>query len=406
MVQALEGMSQGGRGADAKAPVEEERKRGKVLLVDDEPTVLRSLSRHLGAAGYEVHTCSEGPVAVRRLRMEGFDVVVSDIAMPDTNGIELLRAVRQHDPHLPVVLVTGTPVVESAIEAVQHGAFGYLLKPVNTQELLSTIARAVQLNRLARAKHDALTALGTATGGDADRVGLETTFNRALESLWIAFQPIVRASDHSVFGYEALLRCREPTLPHPGAVLDAAERLNELQRLGQIARERASQPMLDRGGEQTLFVNLHPEDLLDPTLLLPDAPISRLASRVVLEITERSSLEKIPDVRGRVRSLRERGFRIAVDDLGAGYAGLSSFAQLEPDIVKLDMSLVRDVNDNPIKRKLVRSMTSLCQDMGLMIVAEGVETPAERDTLVELGCDLLQGYQFARPGVAFPQAEW
>jgi EAL domain-containing protein (putative c-di-GMP-specific phosphodiesterase class I) len=100
------------------------------------------------------------------------------------------------------------------------------------------------------------------------------------------------------------------------------------------------------------------------------------------------------------------GFRIAIDDLGAGYAGLTSFALLEPEIVKLDMTLVRDVHLNSTKQKLVRSMTQLAHDMGMMVVGEGVETAAERDALVNLGCDLLQGYLFAKPNMAFPAVTW
>ncbi|MEO8904213.1 MAG: EAL domain-containing protein, partial [Polyangiaceae bacterium] len=87
---------------------------------------------------------------------------------------------------------------------------------------------------------------------------------------------------------------------------------------------------------------------------------------------------------------------------GAGYAGLTSFAQLEPEYVKLDMSLVRDVHENPTKQKVIRSMVHLCHDVGKQIIAEGVERIAERDALVELGCDLLQGYLFAKPGRPFP----
>jgi EAL domain-containing protein (putative c-di-GMP-specific phosphodiesterase class I) len=149
-------------------------------------------------------------------------------------------------------------------------------------------------------------------------------------------------------------------------------------------------------------LNLHPEDLLDPVLHAEGTALAELAPRVVLEITERASLHKVTDVRARVTALRERGFRVAVDDLGAGYAGLSSFAQLEPDIVKLDMTLVRDVHKTPVKRKLVASMTQVCRDLGLSVVAEGVECAEERDVLVEVGCDLLQGYHFAKPGKPFP----
>ena len=97
------------------------------------------------------------------------------------------------------------------------------------------------------------------------------------------------------------------------------------------------------------------------------------------------------------------GFRIAVDDLGAGYAGLTSFAVLDPDIVKVDMNLVRGIESSAVKRRLVSSVVSLCREMEMMLVAEGVETAAERDVLSDLGCDLFQGFLFARPASAFYQ---
>jgi len=114
----------------------------------------------------------------------------------------------------------------------------------------------------------------------------------------------------------------------------------------------------------------------------------------------------VPDVRSRIAALRDIGYRIAVDDLGAGYSGLTSFALLEPEFVKLDMSLVRGIDTNVTKQKVVRSMTSLCREMGMKVVAEGVETPTECDVLVNLDCDLLQGFLFARPGKPFPEVQW
>ena len=202
------------------------------------------------------------------------------------------------------------------------------------------------------------------------------------------------------------MRSTEPSLPHPGAVLDAAERIGQLDVLGRTVRERTVRPFAHYRRPELLFVNLHVTDLLDPQLLSPQAPLSRLASQVVLEITERSSLDKVPDVRSRIAALREMGFRIAVDDLGAGYAGLTSFALLEPDFVKLDMSLVRGIDASLTKQKIVRSMTSLCHEMRMQVVAEGVETPSECSTLVGLECDLLQGFLFALPGPPFPEAQW
>jgi EAL domain-containing protein (putative c-di-GMP-specific phosphodiesterase class I) len=100
-------------------------------------------------------------------------------------------------------------------------------------------------------------------------------------------------------------------------------------------------------------------------------------------------------------ALRAMGFRLAVDDLGAGYAGLSSLAIVAPEVVKIDMSLVRDVHGSESKQEVIRSMTRLAADLEMELIVEGVETVAERDTLVKLGCDLMQGYLFARPGAGF-----
>jgi EAL domain-containing protein (putative c-di-GMP-specific phosphodiesterase class I) len=376
-----------------------------VLLVDDEPAFLRALARYLREGPHNIETFATAPEAIERVRKGGVDVVVSDISMPGMTGLELLRAIRAHEPDLPVVLVTGLPALESATEAIEHGVLKYIVKPVDPAALRSTVDQAVQLYRLARMKREALELLGM-TGGASDRAGLEAGFERALSSLWVALQPILRSGDGSVFGYEALLRSCEPSLPGPAEVLDAAERLSQLNRLGRAVRSLAVKPLLNAGDEFALFVNLHPEDLLDPELVSADSELAAIATRVVLEITERASLENVANVRSRVKALRELGFRIAIDDLGAGYAGLTSFALLEPDIVKLDMALVRGIDQKPVQQKLVKSMTSLCKDMGLLVVAEGIETPAERDALIGLGCDLLQGYLFAHPGPPFPHAEW
>lgn len=378
----------------------------RVLIVDDDETLGRALARQLTRCGYEVSVHHHGSTALEAVQSGGFEAVVSDIEMPGLTGIELLRRVRNHDRDLPVILITGAPAIETAADAVEHGAFRYLIKPLDLGEFSRTVRRASQLYRLARAKRDAQRLLGTGRGEAADLIPLELSFERALDTLWIAFQPIVRAADRTVFGYEALLRSSEPSLPHPGAVLDAAEKLGALPRLGRVIRQRASEPMLSGDPSWILFLNLHPEDLLDPVLHAEGTPLSALAPRVVLEITERASLHKVPDLGARVAALRERGFRVAVDDLGAGYAGLSSFAQLEPDIVKLDMTLVRDVHKTPVKQKLVASMTQVCKELGLSVVAEGVECAEERDVLVEVGCDLLQGYHFAKPGKPFPSANF
>jgi EAL domain-containing protein (putative c-di-GMP-specific phosphodiesterase class I) len=382
--------------------MEAEQKGPRALVVDDEDAVLRAHARILTKAGYRVETALDGAAAERAIESGAFDVIFSDIDMPEMNGIQLLERVRSRDLDVPVVLVTGSPSVDTAARAMEQGALRYLVKPVAPDMLVKVAGDAVRLHKIAKAKRQALDLAGGVDRFTGDRAGLAASFDRAMESLYIAYQPIVAWGARTVYAYEALLRSREPSLPHPGAVLDAAERLGRVHELGRLIRARAIRPKEPLGEGTLLFLNLHPSDLLDEDLFSPDGALARMADRVVLEITERASLDGIKDVRTRMASLRKLGFRIAVDDLGAGYAGLTSFTLLEPDVVKLDMALVRDVHREPKKQTLVKTMVTMCKELGIVVTSEGIEVPEERDELARAGCDLMQGYLFAKPGDAFP----
>jgi EAL domain-containing protein (putative c-di-GMP-specific phosphodiesterase class I)/CheY-like chemotaxis protein len=385
-------------GVEAKqGPESEAAGRGLVLLVDDEQSIARAYARTLGAAGFAVEIAFDGKAAAAAARERNFDVIVSDIAMPEMNGLELLRAVREHDLDVPFVLMTGGPAIESAVRAVEYGALRYLIKPVTASELEEVVVRAVRLHQMARIKREALEMFRLEGKHLGDRAGLEARFASALNSLWIAYQPIVSWSRRSTFAHEALVRNEEPTLRSPPDLFEAAERLGRLEELGRNVRDRVAKTLDANPVDGLLFINLHAMELADDRLLAPDAPLSRHAARVVLEVTERAPVEQIRDATTRVAQLRALGYRIAVDDLGAGYAGLTSFAHLEPDVVKVDMSLIRGLDRSPMKQKLVGSIVSLCRDLGIEIIAEGIETPAERDALVRVGGDLCQGYLFARP---------
>lgn len=311
----------------------------RALVVDDDEALLRAHARALTKGGYQVETAADGKAAARALHGADFDVVLSDIDMPGMNGIQLLAQVRARDLDLPVVLITGTPSVDTAIQAMEQGPLRYLVKPVEMTALVAVAGDAVRLHGIAKAKRLALDLAGGVDRFVGDRAGLTASFERAMESLHIAYQPIIAWGAKRVYAYEALLRSREPSLPHPGAALDAAERLGRVHELGRLIRAMAVNPPEPLASDTLLFLNLHPSDLLDDELFRQDGLLAAIATHVVLEITERASLDGIRDVRSRVAALRKLGFRIAVDDLGAGYAGLTSFTLLEPDIVKLDMAL-------------------------------------------------------------------
>jgi EAL domain-containing protein (putative c-di-GMP-specific phosphodiesterase class I)/ActR/RegA family two-component response regulator len=374
----------------------------EVLIVDDEPLTARGYARALTAAGYNVTVASAGREGAALARSKSYDVIVSDITMPDMDGLALLRDIRQSDLDVPMIFMTGSPALESALEAIEYGAFRYLLKPVGLEALLDIVARAVRVHKLARVRREAGQIRDQEGKQIGDRAGLEARFSSAIDKLWVAAQPIVSWSGRSVFAYETLLRTDEPTLRSPLDFFDAAERLGRAAELGRIIRGHVARIMRDTPPVGHVFVNLHPADLEDAELYADDGALTPFARNIVLEITERAALDRIHELSARVTRLRTLGYRIAIDDLGAGYAGLTSFAQLEPEVVKVDMSLVRGIDSSPVKQKLVRSIIALCTELGIQLVAEGIETPAERDALVALGGDLCQGYLFAKPGRGFP----
>jgi two-component system, cell cycle sensor histidine kinase and response regulator CckA len=395
-----------GRRGDAR-PMSPDHDAIRLLLVDDDPGVRRALESTLVRHGMLVETASNGREAADKVKLGSFDVVVTDISMPEMTGIEFLRAVREHDVDVPVILITGQPDIESAVRAVEYGAFRYLAKPVSNQELRETVLRAARLHKLARLKQQALELPGQLEGGRlGERAALEVRFAAGLRMMWMAFQPIVEWRERRVFGYEALLRSDEPLMKSPADILDAAERLGRLPELGRSVRAHVASAASSLPAGIRLFVNLHSADLNDEDLYSPDAPLSKIAERVVLEVTERASLHGVKNVTACVAKLNGLGFQIAIDDLGAGYAGLTSFTQLGPAVAKLDMSLVRGVDADARRQSIVRSMKTLCDELGMLVVAEGVETPMERDMLGQLGCDLLQGYLFAKPARGFDTPKW
>jgi EAL domain-containing protein (putative c-di-GMP-specific phosphodiesterase class I)/ActR/RegA family two-component response regulator len=372
----------------------------RVLVAEDDQLQLRAYARALRAVGFEVDCADNGETAVNMLLSGTYAAVVSDITLPCVDGVGVLQAAHRRDADMPVVLITGTPRLDTAVAAVEHSAFRYLLKPLTPVQLQDTVIYCAQMHRLAVLRRMAISSAGEAWSPAEDRAGLTQIFERALQSVWMAFQPVVSWKRRRILAYEALLRSSEPKLANPCALLFAAERLDRVAEVGRIVRNRVAEDV-PSAPSQFVFVNLHSHDMLDDHLYDPESPLSKVAQRVVLEVTERASLASVNDIETRIDKLRHLGFRIALDDLGAGYSGLASFAPLQPEVVKYDMSLVRGVDSSPTRRKVIQAMTALFAEMEMHVVAEGVETIAERDTLIELGVDLLQGYLFAKPCKGF-----
>ena len=222
----------------------------------------------------------------------------------------------------------------------------------------------------------------------------ETIRTRAV---YVDYHPIVNASDGAVFGYEALARGSMRSLRRPEVMFEVAAEAGLIWELSRLCRARAIEgitQLLSPG--ELLFINVDPHDFADPEFgdSALDAPD---AHRIVIEITERTAIKDYPKFRERLKSFRERGFRFAVDDAGSGYAGLGSIANLEPDFIKLDISLINGIDTNFIKQDLVATLVRFANDQGAMVIAEGVEYEQEYEVVKSLGVHLVQGFYLHRP---------
>ncbi len=357
---------------------------GRVLVVDDDDLFLRVCGSLLRRAGLTVETVNNPLEALKRVEHQRYDVIVSDVCMPDITGLSLLEAVRRFDSTVPFVLMTGAPSIESAISAIDLGVHKYLPKPFNVDEFVISITEAVKRR-----------------AGAEDIPALHRRLDRALEGLWMAYQPIVELGKRRSLSYEALLRTTTPDIKGPGEVLELAEKTGRLFDVGRAIRTLVAGEMVNLAEDIDVFVNLHPADLEDPELYASDSPLAAWSKRVVLEITERASVAHDKALNDQMRNLRAMGYRIAVDDLGAGYSGLTTLARVQPEFVKLDASLVRGIDTSAVNQLIVSAVLDLSAELGSRVVAEAIETPEELVMLRELGVDLMQGYFFARPARPF-----
>jgi EAL domain-containing protein (putative c-di-GMP-specific phosphodiesterase class I)/GGDEF domain-containing protein len=216
----------------------------------------------------------------------------------------------------------------------------------------------------------------------------------------IEYHPIVVTETAEIYGYEALARGGQRGLRSPEIMFSVAEEANLIWELSRLCRRRAIEGIsVNLEPHQFLFLNIDPHDFRDPTFRYLDVDELGIEhpDRIVLEITERTAITDYPVFKEYLASFRKQGFRFAVDDAGSGYAGLGSIANLEPDFIKLDISLISGIDTNFMKQNLVETMVSFANDHGIKVIAEGVEREEEWETVKALGAHFTQGFLFHKP---------
>lgn len=214
-----------------------------------------------------------------------------------------------------------------------------------------------------------------------------------------AYQPIVDLATRSIYAHEALVRG-----PHGEGAASVLAQVNDENRyrFDQACRVKAVAGAARLGMQGFLSINFLPNAVYRPEVCirstLEAAKLHNFPTdKIIFEVTEGERVQDRPHLVEIFRAYRRFGFQTAIDDFGAGYAGLNLLAEYQPDIVKIDMDLVRQIDTSPPRQAIVRAVASLCRELGIRVLAEGIETRAERDFLSGCGISLMQGYWFSKP---------
>ena len=380
-----------------------------VLIVDDELANVALLERMLRQVGVpKIHGESDPRRAVARCREVEADVVLLDLHMPGHDGFAVmadLAAALPEDAFLPVLVLTADSTTAVRDRALQAGATDFLTKPLDRMEVILRVRNLLQTRALyldAQKRNTRLrTELDRREAAERRReqqqreriARIDEVLRRHAFSM--VFQPIAALATGEVVGAEALARfTAEPKRP-PNEWFDDATAVGRGRDL-ELGAVQAALAGLDQLPQDVfLALNISPETAISRELadVLRHAP----PERIVVELTEHTRVDDYASLLAGLQPLRDGGFRIAVDDAGAGYAGLRHVLQLNPDMLKLDIDLIRDIDVDPVKRALSAALVTFALETGAAIIAEGIETSTELATLSGLGVKWGQGYHLARP---------
>ena len=377
----------------------------RVLIAEDDAGARQALAELLNGDDHlqVVGQAGNAKEAATLASMFRPDVALLDIRMPLGGGPKAAREIREHSPGTRVLALSMLDDRSAVVEMIRAGAVGYLVKT----EPPSFIIEAI----LSCARGDAMLSYPVATKVLNELAGQYRRDERRAQErrvrmqrvrhlitgdgLTIAFQPIFGLERRNVVGLEALARFPGRAHRSPSAWLAEAEMMGLRIEL-ELTALRATLARLESINERTfLAINLSPETAASP--LLTDEFRNVPVERVVVEITEQSPIDDYEPLKEAMAPLRERGLRLAIDDAGAGFASLRHIVRLEPDFIKLDIALTRDVETDRWQRALAAALIAFGAETDVAIIAEGIETKAQLRTLQRLGISFGQGFYLAAP---------
>ena len=364
----------------------------KVLVVDDEPNVSKTLTLLLEARGYTVDVAETGKEAFEKA-FNRPDIVLLDLVLPDVTGFDVCRKLREQKltKDIPIIILSVRHMYEDKIEGLYLGADDYLTKPFEYEELFACMEVVLRRRQAFEEEDSQEKAQIIQELRDIVDKGLITPF----------FQPIFSLNPPELLGVEVLTR--PPThglLSTPDILFQAAMRFGQYYDLEMVGWRKALEKISNSNYDGKIFLNCNPyliesSEIHQIEAILKDYDIS--PERVVFEITERSAIKDYKEFYDRLRNYQKKGFAIAIDDAGGGYASLESIIETNPQYVKIDLGIIRGVETNSLKRSVVKFIVSFCKESKIISIAEGIEQKQELDTLLALGVDAGQGYLLAKP---------
>jgi EAL domain-containing protein (putative c-di-GMP-specific phosphodiesterase class I)/CheY-like chemotaxis protein len=376
----------------------------RVLVADDEPALREALAElfaqepTLDLIGLAADAEEAATLASRELP----DVALVDVSMPAGGGPRAAREIARTSPRTRVIALSAFEDRTTVLEMLRAGAVGYLVKGTDGEDIVESIHRVASGRASMSAGVVDGIVLELSSQLRREEVERQRFVERATEiqrfaegdGIAIHVQPIVDLLTREPIGFEALARFRSLPLRPPDEWFAEAAALELGVQLEHATLARAVLLLPALPSSTYLSVNASHRAARDPVLRDLLAPY---ADRIVVEITEHEPVDDYDELATALRPLRDLGIRIAIDDAGAGYASLRHTLSLDPDIVKVDIALTADIDTDRAKRALASALISFADEMGITIVAEGIETEASLQTLVDLGVRYGQGFHIARP---------
>lgn len=374
-----------------------------VVVADDEPHVVEYLRLALHLEGFDIAgTARDADGAVQLVHHMHPDVALLDLRMPG-GGLEAARLIASVSPETRIVVFSADADAPEILPLLQAGIDGFVVKGTPPDRLADAIRSAVAggsylapgLNRVAL---DELTARLHAE--ERASLHLTRTADRIRDVITavrfhVIHQPIIDVRTGAPFGAEALTRFTTDPARPPTVWFDEAEQVGLRPSL-ELATASTALDALDRlDPSLCMAINISPATVLSGRL--GEVLLGADLERIVLEVTEHARVDDYGALQRGLAPWRRAGARVAVDDAGGGYASFAHVLNLSPDFIKLDVTLVRDIHADARRQALVRAISTFATELGVDLIAEGIETADELQVMVDLGTPLVQGFHLGRP---------